>query len=177
MNTLDTTEILINPPWWRMNIYWIDVKNIPMGIPIMNIEAVIKVVLEQGSIVPFDWDRVVLNDGWRQKYVVVGYSDGSTRSEDMKSFITRIDEVILKTEWVDGLYQYPQVVGAFEYAEKYYLILSAVNEVKDMTDSERWIFKNMIINPEAYQASKGAQVENTQDATRIWVETVHRKAA
>ncbi len=140
-----------------MNSYqveaFVEIKNVPEGIPWNIFTELGRYMQESQQAIPhFDSWRNIL-DNFYLDYVCIEYTDATLRDADKKNNQERYQLINLfqsKPQDEQGR-QIARNVWEFEYNGKYYLIVSPRNTpLPDETIPEKWIFKSIIVNQDAY---------------------------
>ncbi len=134
--------------WYKMeNFIVFDVPH--KWIPFNVFDEIWDFLDEWWVVSNFDENRNVL-DSIYSDYILVEYTDENIRNKDINnnSKINIINS--LKSEKIDWNKQLAENTWNFEYNWKYYLVLNPYNSFTDETDSERWLYKWVIIDSGKY---------------------------
>lgn len=131
---------------WNKDIV---IYDIPDWIPLSMFNNLVEYILEWKDIPKFDENRNIIN-GIYSDYILVEYNDKNIRNIDIENNkkINIINPI--KSESIDWDNQIAENTWSFELNWKYYLILNPYNPFTDEINSEKWIYKWVIINYNKY---------------------------
>lgn len=131
-------------------------------VPLSMYNDLLEYILEWWNIPKFDENRKIIDNIYLD-YILIEYVNKDIRNNDMKnnSHINIINPI--KSETIDWDKQLAQNVWNFEYNNKYYLVVYPYNAVTDETDSEKWLYKWVIIDSDKYfEVNNQAKKTNSQ---------------
>lgn len=141
----------IENPWSFSYEIWeyTTVNNVPAWFPYNVFTELMYFFMEWWIIPQFDDNRNVITNVY-SSFIFIEYSDTTIRQIDIKNN-ERINIINpIKSEVIDGSRQIGRNIGEFEYKGKYYLVVYPYNVLTDETNSEKWIFRWVIIDSGKY---------------------------
>lgn len=131
---------------WNKDIV---VYDVPDWIPLSMFNKLVKYILEWKEIPKFDKNRNII-DSVYSDYILIEYIDSNIMEQDIinNSKIEVINK--LKSKEIDWNKQIAENTWNFELNWKYYLILNPYNPFTDEINSEKWIYRWIIVNFEKY---------------------------
>ena len=134
--------------WYKMKNFI--VFNVPHEwIPYNLFDEIWDYLDEWWKIPNFDENRNIL-DNIYSDYILVEYTEKNIRDKDIENnkSINIINPI--KSEAIDSNKQLAENVWNFEYNNKYYLVLNPYNAFTEETNSEKWLFRWVIIDSNKY---------------------------
>jgi hypothetical protein len=164
---MEIKEIETKKGYWAYDMEWVKVNNIPEWYA-YNIHAEILYYLFEWKEIPnFDNTRNIITDLYLET-IYIEYSDNNVRNKDIENYkkIKLINP--FKSEKIDKSRQIALNIWDFEYNWKYYLVLEPLNQLTDETNTEKWLFRGVIVDYEKYYgANNDVKDEIKETSTKI----------
>jgi hypothetical protein len=129
--------------FYEMKITWTYAKAIEQMIEWNNF-----FVWEKTQKISFDAERQIFDMWWNS--MVVEYENKEIRDNDIILFKKYFKEKWHFSEELENWRQVPEFDWYFDYKWKFYIIVDWLNKLTDETDSDLWIYKWVILNPEKF---------------------------
>lgn len=98
--------------------------------------------------ISYDQDREIFDMWWN--FFVIEYVSKKQRNSDMQLLKDKFQEEWKFAKELEQARQVPEIEWYFEFNWKFYIIINWLNKLTQEINSESWVYKWIVINPQKY---------------------------